>query len=269
MENKNKQKIILPDRIFGKKVDGAMEEMLKEDKTSVIHPPIQANAPDTGIQSAKDSWRVLGVSYRNGIYSVDLAKQLLPARTQEEHAEHRNKAGKGEFYIADMLLYHTLFTALFKQKDKPESEEAREFIQKQMGGHWLMTLTRIAYQPTGDDLVIHNYNTKDRYEINASVVGPDRFIEARDSKALEALLGTGNISEINSVYNWISQTPAYIWRLNSKPIQVCERVARFLADSDGALLDCDGNPDFSDSSLGVRLVVRPKGVAKNSRSELK
>ncbi len=39
-------------------------------------------------------------------------------------------------------------------------------------------------------------------------------------------------------------------------------VARFVADSDGAGLYCDGNPTFTDSSLGVRLALPQGALAK-------
>ena len=38
-------------------------------------------------------------------------------------------------------------------------------------------------------------------------------------------------------------------------------VAGFDADSGGAYLGCYRHPDYSDASLGVRLVVRPKGTS--------
>jgi len=219
--------------------------------------------PQTAIQSAQDYWRVPGVNYRNGVYIVDLAKTLLDsgnAKTQDDWAKYTEEAKqKQDFYTGDMPLYHALFTAWFKQKDKKEdkkeSEEVREFIQKQMREKWFTTLTRIAYQPQGDDLVMHNYGTKDKYEISSSIVGADRFIESGDSKALESILGTGNISEINAVYNWINQTPAYIWRVNRKPSKVDERVARFGAIAVGVGLGCYGGPAVSYPSLGVRFVV--------------
>ena len=231
-----------------------LEELAKEllDET-----PLPVTPAALAVQSTQDYWKVSGVNYKNGIYTVELAKSLLDsgnAKTQDNWAKYTEQAKQnGNFYTGDMPLYHSLFTALFRQKNNRESEEARTFIQKQMRDKWLMTLTRIAYQPKGDDLVIHNYGTKDKYEAKSLVVGADRIIKSGDSKALEAILGTGNIQEINSVYNWINQTPAYIWRVNSNPSKVDERVARFNADADWVNLYCSRDPAGSYPSLGVRL----------------
>ena len=213
--------------------------------------------------STQDFWSVPGVEYRNGIYRVNLAKQLLDngqAHTQDQWAEyHKQAKQKGEFYTADMPLYHALFTALYKQKDNPqkrdEIEEARKFIQKQMRERWLTTLTRIAYQPKGEDRIIHNYGTNEQYELEENIVGEDRFIEPGDENTLKALLLMDDIDEINSVYHWLNQTNVYLWRLNSKPENIDERVAGFSADSDWASLFCVRYPECSDSSLGVQIVA--------------
>lgn len=204
-----------------------------------------------GIQSTKDCWQIPEVAYRGETSIYDLSKTPLKSKTQEEHAKHREQA-KGDFYVADMPLYHSLFTALYNQRNNPQTEEIRAFIQKSMREKWLTTLTRIAYQPKGKDKIIHNFGTNEQYDLEENIVGHDRIIQLEDSNALNALLGTDNINEINEVYNWINNTPAYIWRLNQKPEQIDERVARFFASSDGAIFDCDRNPLFSYEGLGVR-----------------
>ena len=227
------------------------------------------------INSTADYWNIEGVNYKNKFYSVQLAKSLLDngnAKTQAQWAEYSVLAKQnGSFYTGDMPLYHAVFTSLFKQKDnsksKKEIEEARAFIQKQMREKYLMTLTRIPYQPIGKDKIIHNYRTNEEYELNEDIVGPDREIITGDKKALTAILGTDDIDEIKSVYKWINQTPAWIWRVNSKPKNINERVAWFVAGTGRAVLNCDRVPDYSDASLGVRVVVRPKGDAKNSAGQ--
>jgi hypothetical protein len=264
-------KIILPSRIFGRDVDGAMERVLNGTPNLQQDPdpqPPQTNPAN--FQNLGDYWRVQ-VNYRNGICTADLSKSLLDngnAKTQEQWAEYRKIAEpKGEFYTGDMPLYHAIFTALFKQKDRPESEEARVIIQKQMRKKWLMTLTRIAYQPNGKDKIIHNFGTNQKYELDEKIVGPDRILEFGDGSALTALLGDGNINQIKSIYNWINGTDTYLWRINSKPKSVDERVARFRANSNWASLNCGGLPAVSDASLGVRLAspVGRAGAPKNKQ----
>ena len=244
--------IKIPKTFAGKPIKGAIKRVLEENKEKNPEKIVQPIKTNVNIHSIDDYWRIEGVNYKGKIKTINLAQQLLPNMTQDKHAEYREQAiSKGEFYTGDMPLYHAVFTALFNQKDKPESEQARQFIKKSMREKWLMTLTRIAYQPRGKDKIIHNYNTKDEYSLEENIVGEDRFIEDADRSALKALLGTDNIQEIKNIYNWINETDTYIWRINSKPNKVDERVARFGADSDRADLDCYRYPDGRYPSLGV------------------
>ena len=223
------------------------------------------------VLSNQEHWTI-PVNYRNGIYQLDLAKSLLDngkSRTQQDWAEYRKLAEpKGDFYTGDMPLCHAVFTSLFNQKDKPESEEARKFIQEQMRARWFMTLTRVVYQPKGKDKVIHNFGLNkvfgpnQEYSLEENIVGKDGAIEKGDSSALTALLGTGDVDEIKAVYNWINQTPTYIWRLNSKPTNLDERVARFGAISGRALFDCYWDAGYSYPSLGVRIASGASGRHK-------
>ncbi len=244
--------IKIPKTFAGKPIKGAIKRVLAKSEKTNKTPKNENKNSDINIQSIDDYWQIQGVNYMNEIKTINLAQQLLPNMTQDKHAEYREQAiSKGEFYTGDMPLYHAVFTALFNQKDKPESEQARQFIKKSMREKWLMTLTRIAYQPRGKDKIIHNYNTKDEYSLEENIVGEDRFIEDADRSALKALLGTDNIQEIKDIYNWINGTDTYIWRINSKPNKVDERVTRFDAGSGRADLACGRGPDGGDPSLGV------------------
>lgn len=209
-------------------------------------------------------WTIPNVKYRNEIYTVDLRKQLLDngnSKTQEKWAEYSRQAQKNNgFYTGDFPLYHAIFTTLYKSKDgnqKNRIEEIRQFIKQQMINKWLMTLTRIRYAPKNQkDKVIHNYDMPDQYAVEIdSFIGPDGFIKNTSNvKApLHALLDTQqDTKEINSVYKWLTGADAYIWRLKSKVGNIDERVARFFAGSVSAYLNCNWNPQGSDSDLGVR-----------------
>ena len=209
-----------------------------------------------GIQSTKDYWQIPEVEYKGETSIYDLAKTLLDngnAKTQDKWAEHRKIAEpKGYFYLADMPLYHAIFTAAFKQPNSNQKEEIRRFIQEQIRSKYPITLTRIQYTPKGKDKIIHNFGTNEQYDLEEYIAGPDRKIESEDRNALNALLGTDNINEINEVYNWINNKPIYIWRVNEKPEQIEERVAGFIANSDRFNLNCSGSPQGSYEGLGVR-----------------
>ena len=239
----------------GKDVDEAYERYLEESQQ-----PKEKKAPKSPkilpIANLSDFWRIPNVEYRNGIYSVDLAKRLLDnenTKTQGEWAQYSVEAQKrGDFYVGDMPLYHSIFSALSKANSK-DAEEAKEFIQKQMREKWPITLTRIKYNPNGEDEVIHNHGANDEYSVKGNIVGKDEFIsQSADKSYLEAILGNSNIQEINQVYQWLNGTDAYIFRVNSKPKQTDERIAWFDADSDGVVLNCYRGPQGSYPALGVR-----------------
>ena len=127
---------------------------------NIIGNPNRNRSPDFSLEDKTYFYEINGIPHRNKICCIDLSKTLLPSKTQDEHAEHRLNAKSGEFCLGDMSLYHALFTALYNNRDsqsfKDQIEEARQFIKESMLEHWLMTLTRIKYNPDGNDLVIHN-----------------------------------------------------------------------------------------------------------------
>ena len=220
------------------------------------------------IKSLQDCWQFDGVLYRGQVGIAELSKELLlngKSRTQDSWVDHYKQAKpKGEFHIGDMPLHHAIFTALLNQKDKPESTEAREFIRAQMRSKWLMTSTRIVYQPKGKDKVIHGFGTSEEYLLEEDIVNPNRLLGSADSKALEAILGSGDLAKVKEVYNYINRTNAYIWGVNSKPDSVIEMVAGFNANSGRANLNCDGSPANANPALGVRFVAQ-----KNFRGQKK
>ena len=201
----------------------------------------------TTIEDLTDSYKITDVPYRNKIYTVNLFKELEPSRTQEEHSK-TNK-------VADMPLYHAIFTTLFKNKDNPKVEEIRDFLETILKDNYLLTLSRINYQPKRKiDEVIHNYNQPTRYEIKENIVDPDEWVKnSTNSKPYKAILGTDNLQEINQVYKWLTRVEPHIWRVNSKPNQIDPRVVGFVAGSDGLVLDCFRSPQYSGPALGVAL----------------
>ena len=255
----------LPKIIFGIDTVKAYEDYLaraeKKDKSS--------NQPKQDIQvtAESDFWNIQGVQYRNGIYQVDLLKILLDngaARTQDQWASFSEQARNSNgFYTPDMPLSHSLFTALYLNRNDPKTEEIRAFLKASMRNHWLATLTRIRYKPRGKDTIIHNHNLQDKLEIQEDFIGPDEWVKDSTSpNSYRALLGTDNLQEINAVYQWINETDAYLWRLNQRSDSIDERVARFNADSGRVSLGCLRDPQGSNSSLGVRFCAVRRNAEK-------
>ncbi len=221
-------------------------------------------SPSFSLEDKADSWRIDNVSYRNKIYTVDLSKELLDkgaSKTQDDWSVYSQQAQlQSDFHAADLTFYHALFTELYKNKDnhaiKATVEEARSFLEKTFLAEWLMTLTRVQYNPKGKDIIVHNHHMPDEYQIEETIVGPDGYITKPETKAQSALTAllecNQDINEVNNIYKWITQKDAYLWRVNSKPIQVDERVAGFGADSGRTNLFCGRYPWDSGSACGVR-----------------
>ena len=256
----------------------ALADRLKTDLPSENVPIIVAEKEETRVQpptvnvrSNADAWSISGVEYRNGVYTVDLAKSLLDGRNSRQQAEwidySQEAIAKGEFYTPDYPLFYGIVRALFRAKDEPaklqEAEEAKKFLQDTSRARWLMTLTRIKYQPQVnllkraiygvEDIIVHNYGMSDSYEEKTNFIGADGFIKDVASPAsCKALLGTDNITEINNLAHWLNETDAYLWRVNSKPENVDERVAWLSAYSGWVVLGCGGSLSGAVASLGVR-----------------
>jgi hypothetical protein len=215
---------------------------------------------DFSIEDLVDCWRIKDVSYKNGIYQADVSKTLLPQGTQAEHAQRRKEAlTTGSFYAPDYPLFHGVINALYQNREesfKEQIEAARTFLLDFVSYIRLMTLTRIIYAPNGQDLVIHNYGQVDKYEVPSNFVGPDGDItnpETNAGAALQALLGTQQSpQEINQVYRWFSDTDFYLMRINTRPQEITEEIAVFIADAIWGYLVCDRDPQTSQFSLGVR-----------------
>ena len=122
------------------------------------------------IQTLGDSWTIPAVQYRGRTEPYSLANTLLDdgiKRTQEQWAERAvtyMQKGKGH-YSPDLPLAHGIFSRVYEIKDVPENRkqalDIRDFLNK-ASNKWISTLTRISYQPTGKDFIIHNYNVPNK-----------------------------------------------------------------------------------------------------------
>ena len=222
-----------------------------------IEYTIEASERSQLVTPASDFWTIGNIHYRGNILTADLSNKLLPVRTQQQHAAHRDSAVKGEFVTADLPFYIAMFDALFKQKDFLEyAQQARDFIQETLRNRFPITLTRPSYSTRGKDIVTHNYGTKDSYQTKADIIGPDRVICRADRDTTNAVLGTNNIGRLHKVFNWLNGTDLSIYRFNEKPKELTDAVARFYASPDDARIHCVRHPDSAYASLGVRVNAR-------------
>ena len=195
--------------------------------------------PSTGywvIPSEKQIWHLAGT--------------LNPSMTQDELAKYSSQEG---FHALSVPDHFELFQAMYDLRNNGgEIEKARRFVKGSMRNNFLNTLTRLQYASKGKDKIIHNYKTSSERKLKTGLVGADGLV--KDVLSLEVSLAlTGKKpEEIEEILSYINKTPAYIWRVNSKPSETDERVAWFDAGSDGAGLYCVRYPSYRDGSLGVR-----------------
>ena len=160
--------IKIPSNFMGKPIEGALERVLaKAEAGREEQPPAGEGLPsDARVRTTQDLWRIEGVNYRNGVYTVDLAKSLLDsgnAKTQEDWAKYYESVrGKSAFYTPDYPLLYGLVKALYTARDNSSSKSevvaAHDFLKDNARAKWLMPLTRILYKPRGtDDIIVHNY----------------------------------------------------------------------------------------------------------------
>jgi len=232
----------------------------QKDAPRDTNPLIQT---DFSLEDKTDHYTMTGVLYQGSLCRVDLAKALLDngaSRTQDQWVQYSQEVERNDaFRVGDFPLYHALFTTLYRNRDTPQYQEAieqaRTFIDKQMKAKWLTTLTRIGYQPSGQDTIIHNYNMPNQSTLQADVTGPDGLVSTLQGETalFKDLLGTEDMQEIQNVYHWLTNVPLYLWRVNAKPPQIDERVARFDADAGRTNLNCNRYPQYSNATLGVRI----------------
>jgi hypothetical protein len=242
----------------------ALAQTIKK-QDPIVNPPVPPAVIPVTVQNNAECWSIDGVSYRGNFYVADLGKKLLEdgaKHTQDEWVKRAEEAmPKGGLYTPD----YPLFYGIVKAVKTAGLEDVRTFLRETSRAHWLMTLTRIQYNPKGTDTIIHHYGTKDVYQASADFRGKDDLIKNTSCvKAYQALLGTtDSITEINNLFQWLNDTDTYIYRVNTRPKKTMdERVAGFVAGSDGAFLGCFRLPSGSVSGLGVRL--RKKNLGSSS-----
>jgi len=185
------------------------------------------------------------VSYRGETADYRLFEEMTTSMNQNTLAEfYETEKAKGNPHPTDMPLIQAICTRAHTLKDEnlEISKKLRSFLKNSFR-RYPNTLTRIIYNTSGKDRIIHNYGTLDEYSLDGKVVGPDNWIdEISDKSVLEKLLGTSNIEQINEVSQWLNGTNTYLWRLNSKPKTKDERVARFGAGDSTFSLGCGRDP---------------------------
>ena len=203
----------------------------------------------------KGSFDISGVFYRGKTGTYRLFEEMTPAMNQEQLAElYEAEKQKGNPHPTDAPLIWAIVSAghSLRNKSPQESEMLKKFLRQNLM-QYANTLTRVRYNPSGKDKITHNYGTSDQYALTGKIVGQDgRISDISDKRFLESLLGTKDASGINCVSHWINETDGSIWRLNSKPKKIVEKVIGFGAHSAG--LDIGYNGDLLTTHPAFRVL---------------
>ena len=237
-------------------VNRLFEERMKSPSPPSGQEGAQEGPSQAGITSSTGFWTIQNVEYKGVKKDYDLVKELFPAQTQEKHIAHAKKAmKKGEFFIPNSQLSHSIVRALYLQRDSDNLsvKGIKEFLNISMINKWLMTSTRIIYNPNSPDTIIHNHGLSNEFKESLDFIGPDEWVkDTQTPDVYKALLGSNNTQEIQEIYNWLCSVPPRLYRLNSRPKKIEERVVGFDAYSDLVLFSCYFGCGYSIPALSVR-----------------
>ncbi len=170
-------------------------------------------------------------------------------------AEFSRKAQKnGEFYTPDFPLFYNIIKAMLDSEDGNEKYKINTVLGKLVREKNIMTLTKIPYKTKKRDRIIHNYGMDDSYFGEVDFVGMNDYIKnLSDVEVYQTLLGTkDSISEIDFIVKWISGRDTYIYRPNSKPDNLDERIGGFGSGYVTTGFGFYQNPNDAYWSLGIR-----------------
>lgn len=199
--------------------------------------------------------------FGNGL-TGSLLNELLPAMTQDESAtrifyDGYHTASADEFFLIGGKLYE-LRDSIGKTGNNVKS--AHQFIQNSARQNWLNTQTRIAFQPSGQDIITHNYGTSRAVPKKVDFFGRDGLVEGVLSLEQSLALTGKKPQEVADIMRYLNETQGYAWRAynGSRPASTDERVVGLLAVSGWFYLVCNGDPRGAVASFGVRFSQKNK-----------
>ena len=244
--NNKMAKIILPDRIFGRDVDGAMEKVLNGDKTP--EPIPEQTVPQTNAPDLKGYILVPSL----GLY-VAKERTLLNANWSDaqEGLKKQHLMMPTPYQFREFLKY---------LRDSKNPEHKKIFndvveVRNPWRGEWINA--KFENDDKGKAyLVSENILVNGKYQSQKQLLSNYLDSDKAPGISLDDWLNSSVAHGLPE-----SKTPKgrlYYWA------PVNGYVARFVAGSDWADLSCYGDAGDSDPSLGVRACTEG-AVAKNGR----
>ena len=207
----------------GKKV---IDDLLKGN------PAVSEGSKEFSIEKLADGYRIAGIECGNNYYDKELSTELLPAQIQDVHAERARNAKPNEFRACSAPLIYAIFKTLYENRDNEKYsvtiEEARNFLQKTFQENFLITLSRVQYNPQGLDWITQDYKQRTKDEKQAKLFGSDGLItkpEANLQDCCQAILGTkDDVNKIDAVFKWATNKNSCVYRINHTPQSTDTRI---------------------------------------------
>ena len=205
-------------------------------------PPPLTSFADFHIENLSDRYRMHQVQYHNSIYVVDWSKELLERGKSKTQQEWMTATQGSEWKVPNLQLYHATLRTLYQHREHPVKEQNKMVeVLRQMfktdfepAKPYMMTSTRIKYTARADDIVTHDVGYATARKLTVSLVGLNAWINASSGleKQMDALLGSRDLAEIETVYEWINGKKPYFYMFNQRPKQDKERAAVLGCDDD-------------------------------------
>ena len=230
-------------------------------------PPPLASFADFHIENLSDRYRMHQVQYHNGVYVVDWSKELLDQGKSKTQEDWITATQSSEWKVPSLQLYHATLRILYQHREHPVKDQKKmvEDMQKMFKTDFepakpdMRTSTRIKYAARGEDIVTHDSGYATAREMRVSLVGPNGWINASSGleEQMDALLGSRDVAEIETVYEWISGKKPYLDRVNQKPVCDKERAA---------VLGCNGSR-FNINDYIIYSVGPSRGVVASAQKK--
>ena len=225
----------------------------------VLHNP---SISEFKIKELENSFAISPLKLHDGLYRVEWSKELLDEDKRHTQDEWNLILQGSEWSLPSGQLYCATLEALYRNKDgnyKTVIEKLNGIFSNDFANHFMITSTRIKYPAVGLDEIIHDYGSASKYEIQIDFVGNNGIVNSESGfeDPIESLLGTGDLTEVEEVFEWVSGRKPYLWRLGGKPKN----------DTMLTLLLGGDNVRFSIDAVGRIGNVRPaRGVVRSKIS---
>ena len=213
------------------------------------------------IEEQSDRYLLSPISYNNGVYQVGLSKKLLDNESTHTQEEWTNLLQNTEWRLPSGPLMLGIMTALYNERTGAHADaikKIQKLLRKDFKDNWMTTGTRIKYNASGIDEVIHEYNTPDEYTVEADIVGPQDWVTPTSGfeDSIDTLVGMRDLALLEKVSQWGSVKKPYLWRYTNKVDDVWALVLG-VYDDDGFIINASG--------VGINYDRPARGVAAREK----